>query len=127
VNLWEDAGRRGAGARTLARLLRLAVVSNTNGTPRSLLGRVGLAPRIDLVVDSFEKGEADHGCSGSLDKAGGAESTVHAGDLFHADVVGSTGGGPARRPDATTSPDCDRFARVRSSTNWPTARGRRAF
>jgi putative hydrolase of the HAD superfamily len=120
-NLWEDvpAGVAPALERLRALGLKLAVVSNTNGTLRTLLGRVGLAARIDLVVDSFEEGVEKPDpllFRIALDKTGArAESTIHVGDLYHVDVVGARAAGlRAVLLDVDDlSPDCD-CPRVRS-------------
>ncbi len=98
--------------------LRLAVVSNSNGTVRSKLARLGLGSFFEAVVDSAEEG---------IEKPDPAlfriaiarmeafpESTLHVGDLYHVDVVGARGAGLqaalldplAFYPEA----DCPRFA-----------------
>jgi putative hydrolase of the HAD superfamily len=98
-NLWETVpddvlpalGRmRAAGC-------RLVVVSNANGRMRAALDRVGIAPHVDLVIDSFEEQveKPDPRIFHlALERSGGrAETTVHVGDLFHTDVVGARGAG----------------------------------
>jgi putative hydrolase of the HAD superfamily len=98
-NLWEHvpAGVAPALERLRALGLKLVVVSNTNGTLRALLERVGLAARVDLVVDSFEEGveKPDPRLFRiALERAGAcAEITVHVGDLYHVDVVGARAAG----------------------------------
>ncbi|MBE3134906.1 MAG: HAD-IA family hydrolase [Acidobacteria bacterium] len=98
-NLWEHVPADVVPAldRIRALGLTLVVVSNTNGTLRALLDRVGLLSRLDLVVDSFEEGveKPDPRLFRiALEKAGARpESTVHIGDLYHVDVVGARAAG----------------------------------
>jgi putative hydrolase of the HAD superfamily len=120
-NLWEHVPRDVVPA--LERLrslgLRLVVVSNTNGTLKALLERIGLGPRVDVVVDSFEEGVEKPDprlFQIALDKAGAdAESTIHVGDLYYVDVVGARAAGlhAVLLDPADLSPDCD-CPRVRS-------------
>ena len=97
---------------------RLVVVSNSNGKVRQILGRVGLEPHVDLVLDSHEEGvekpdprifeialersQADRG------------TTIHCGDIYHIDVVGARAAGlPAVLVDAAglyAGADCQRVA-----------------
>jgi len=97
---------------------RLVVVSNSNGKVRQILGRVGLEPHVDLVLDSHEEGvekpdprifeialersQADRG------------TTIHCGDIYHIDVVGARAAGlPAVLVDAAglyAGADCPRVA-----------------
>jgi HAD superfamily hydrolase (TIGR01509 family) len=76
---------------------RLVVVSNANGRMRAALGRVGILPHVDLVVDSHEEGveKPDPAIfARALARIGSRpESTVHVGDLFHTDVVGARAAG----------------------------------
>ena len=80
-----------------ARGLRLAVVSNSDGTVEELMQRVNLGPYFDAVVDShvvgYEKPDPrifDH----ALQAARAAPATtLHVGDLYHADVVGARAAG----------------------------------
>jgi putative hydrolase of the HAD superfamily len=76
---------------------KLVVVSNANGRMRAALDRVGIAPHVDLVIDSFEEGVEKPDPAifhRALERAGRrAESTVHVGDLFHTDVVGARAAG----------------------------------
>jgi len=120
-NLWEHVpeGVTSALERLRGLGLTLVVVSNTNGTLKALLERIGLAPHVDLVVDSFEEGveKPDPRLFRiALDKAGArAESTVHVGDLYYVDVVGARAAGlrAVLLDAAGLSPDCD-CPRVRS-------------
>lgn len=77
--------------------LRLAVVSNSNGTVAEILGKVGLADRLDAIVDSglvgaekpdpriFRHAAAALGVS--------PEEAVHVGDLYAVDVLGARAAG----------------------------------
>jgi putative hydrolase of the HAD superfamily len=98
-NLWErvseDAGvvlerLRGTGR-------RLAVVSNSNGTVRAKLERLGLAGFFETIVDSREEGleKPDPRIFGVALKrmAARPETTVHVGDLYHVDVIGARAAG----------------------------------
>jgi putative hydrolase of the HAD superfamily len=77
--------------------LRLAVVSNSNGTVADLLAAVGLAPQLDLIVDSgivgIEKPDPRifRHAAAALDVP--PEATVHVGDLYSVDVVGARAAG----------------------------------
>jgi putative hydrolase of the HAD superfamily len=99
VNLWEDVpdGVREALARMRRAGLQLVVVSNANGRLRFLLDRLGLAPMLDLMLDSNEEGveKPDRRLFDlALERSGAArETTVHAGDLYHVDVEGARGAG----------------------------------
>ncbi len=77
--------------------LRLVVVSNSNGTLRTLLGRLGLASRFEVIVDSFEVGVEKPDArifEIALARSGASrETTVHVGDLYHVDVVGARAAG----------------------------------
>ena len=73
--------------------LQLLIVSNSDGTVEELITSQGLRPFFDAVIDShvvgFEKPDPRifyH----ALDVAGAtADSTLHVGDMYHADVVGA--------------------------------------
>jgi len=120
-NLWEHVpeGVVPALERMRALGLRLVVVSNTNGTLKALLERIGLARRVDVVVDSFEEGAEKPDprlFRIALDRAGAdVESTIHVGDLYYVDVVGARAAGlrAVLLDAADLSPDCD-CPRVRS-------------
>jgi len=85
----------------LARLrdlgLRLVVVSNSNGTLRDKLGRLGLGGFFAAVIDSHEVGveKPDPGIfAAGLAQAGSApERALHLGDLYEVDVVGARAAG----------------------------------
>jgi putative hydrolase of the HAD superfamily len=98
-NLWEDvpAGVRESLERFRAAGLRLAVVSNANGTVQALFDRLGLAGAFDAILDSqvegvekpdprlFERALARLGA--------GRAAAVHVGDIYHVDVVGARAAG----------------------------------
>ena len=99
INLWETVpaeiplvlDRLRAGG------FRLVVVSNANGTLRAALGRLGLARRVDHVLDSEEEGveKPDPRIFRlALERSGARpETTLHVGDLYHVDVLGARGSG----------------------------------
>jgi len=96
---------------------KLVVVSNSNGTLKNMLRRLGLFEYFDLVFDSHEEGVAKpdpeffklalHAITSSPD------TTVHVGDFYHIDVIGARNVGI--RPlllDAANlygDQDCDRI------------------
>lgn len=112
---------------TLTRLrsagLQVVIVSNTNGTLRRLLDRIGLAPYVDLVIDSseerIEKPDARIFKIALARSGAGASTTLHCGDLYEIDVVGARAAGlPAVLLDTAGlygSADCPR---VRSLTEY---------
>jgi HAD superfamily hydrolase (TIGR01549 family) len=94
-NLWELVPE--AVPRALEALvnlgLRLAVVSNANGTLCAHLDRLGISRYAHCVLDSF-----DHGVEKpdprlfriALERTrADPETTIHVGDLYHIDVVGA--------------------------------------
>jgi putative hydrolase of the HAD superfamily len=98
-NLWETVPEDVFGSLERLRLigLKLIVVSNANGTLDRLFERVGLMSRVDMVLDSHEEGVEKPDPRFfriALDRAGAsAETTLHAGDLYHVDVVGARAAG----------------------------------
>jgi putative hydrolase of the HAD superfamily len=98
-NLWEDVphGVRASLERFRATGLRLAVVSNANGTVRSLLDRLELAPFFDAVLDSAVEGVEKPDPRLfllALERLGvPPEAAVHVGDLYGVDVVGARAAG----------------------------------
>jgi len=94
-NLWEHVPDEVVPAlrRFRAAGLRLVVVSNANGRMRTALERMGLAPHVDLVVDSHEEGVEKPDpriFAHALARIGArADRTLHVGDLYHTDVVGA--------------------------------------
>jgi putative hydrolase of the HAD superfamily len=119
-NLWElvPDGVRPALAALRDRGLTLVVVSNANGTLRRHMDRIGLAPHVDIVVDSQDEGVEKPDprlFQIALERAGARpESTIHVGDLYQVDIVGARAAGlrgilldeTGLHPDA----DCDRVA-----------------
>ena len=81
----------------LGRRFRLGVVSNSNGTVRALLQRLGLAGRFETIVDSQEEGVEKPDpkifqiALGRMKIEAGA--TAYVGDLYHIDVVGARAAG----------------------------------
>ncbi|HEY3226444.1 MAG TPA: HAD family hydrolase [Planctomycetota bacterium] len=96
-NLWSRTPPEVAVALDLLRGTRLAVVSNSNGTVRELLRRVGLADRFETIIDSAEVGveKPDPGIFRiALDRMGlTAAEAVYVGDTWHFDVVGARAAG----------------------------------
>jgi putative hydrolase of the HAD superfamily len=79
--------------------LRLAVVSNSNGSVASILSAVGLSEHLDLVVDSGVVGveKPDPRIFHHAARALGIRpaDAVHVGDLYSVDVVGARAAGSA--------------------------------
>ena len=77
--------------------LRLAVVSNSNGTAADLLEAAGLAAQLDVIVDSaivgVEKPDPRifHHAAAALGVR--PEEAVHVGDLYSVDVLGARAAG----------------------------------
>ena len=90
-------GRREALERIRALGYRMAVVSNSDGTMRRTVSRIGLAHLFDGLIDStvvgFEKPDPRI-FEVALETIGARpERTVHVGDLHAADVVGARAAG----------------------------------
>jgi len=115
VCLWEDVagGVRAALERFRRAGLRLAVVSNSNGTLRLLLDRLGLTAAFEVVLDSAVEGVEKPDprlFRRALDGLGAdAEAAVHVGDLYHVDVIGARAAGirPVLVDEAGLYPDAD--------------------
>jgi FMN phosphatase YigB (HAD superfamily) len=77
--------------------LRLAVVSNSNGTVARLLEALGLARQLDAIVDSgivgFEKPDPRIFRHAAALLGVKPEDAVHVGDLYSVDVVGARAAG----------------------------------
>jgi putative hydrolase of the HAD superfamily len=94
-NLWEtvppDVGP--ALDRLRKHGLKLAVVSNANGTVRRAFDRAGLTDYFDTISDSHLEGVEKPDPRFFrlvLERTGSsAETTLHVGDLYHVDVVGA--------------------------------------
>jgi putative hydrolase of the HAD superfamily len=97
--LWDDVPE-GVGA-ALGRLhaagLRMAVVSNSNGTVRRLLERLGFLDLFEDVLDSAVVGieKPDPRIfQMALERLGATpEEALYVGDIYHVDVVGSRAAG----------------------------------
>jgi HAD superfamily hydrolase (TIGR01509 family) len=98
-NLWESVPEDVPGAldRLRASGRRLVVVSNANGTLHAHFARLGLAHRFDVVIDSSHEGveKPDPRIFRlALERSGArVETTLHAGDFYHVDVVGARAAG----------------------------------
>jgi putative hydrolase of the HAD superfamily len=120
-NLWEwvPPGVEEALDRMEATGRRLVVVSNSNGTVRHLLDRLGLLPHFVLVVDSREEGAEKPDpriFEAALLRSGArADEAVHVGDMYEMDVVGARASGiqPVLLDEGGLYPDVD-CPRVRS-------------
>lgn len=77
--------------------LRLVIVSNANGTLHAVFARLGLADRVDVLVDSHQERveKPDPRLFHiALEQSGArADTTIHVGDLYHVDVVGARAAG----------------------------------
>jgi putative hydrolase of the HAD superfamily len=121
-NLWESmpADVPATLAVFRARGLRLVVVSNANGTLNRAFDRIGLAPLVDVVFDSFVEGVEKPDprfFQIALERSGAsASSTIHVGDIYHVDVVGARAAGITPvLVDAVNlyaDADCARIARL---------------
>jgi putative hydrolase of the HAD superfamily len=97
--LWEEVpeGVRPALLRLRRAGLRLAVVSNSNGTVRQLLGRLGLVGLFEEVLDSAIEGiekpdpRIFQRALGRLGAPPG--EALFVGDIYNVDVVGGRGAG----------------------------------
>ena len=120
-NLWESVPDDVVPAlnRLRAMGLRLVVISNANGTLQRCVDRVGLGACLDTVVDSHLEGveKPDPRLFHlALARAGArADSAIHVGDIYNADVVGARRAGlrPVLLDKANLYPDVD-CPRVRS-------------
>jgi putative hydrolase of the HAD superfamily len=122
-NIWEEVlpGVRESLLRFRRAGLRLAAVSNANGTVSGLLERLGLLGVFESVLDSAIEGveKPDPRLFLLALARLGAEpaGAVHVGDLYHVDVVGARAAGLRailldegdRRPEA----DCPRIRSLR--------------
>lgn len=131
-NLWESVPPEVLPGLERLRALgvRLAVVSNSNGTLRDKLQRLGLAPAFDLVIDSSEVGVEKPDARIfriTLERLQvGPDRAVHLGDFFNVDVTGARSAEIEAwlLDSAGLYPDCD-APRVRSLTEFVDAVSRR--
>jgi HAD superfamily hydrolase (TIGR01509 family) len=99
VGLWNTADPDAAAALDAVHAagVRSAVISNSNGTIRSLMERLGLIDKLDFVIDSGEEGVEKPGkriFEIALARAGvKPEETAYIGDLYSIDVRGARGAG----------------------------------
>ena len=99
VGLWNTAEPDAEAALALlgGSGARAAVISNSNGSVRSILEALGLAASLDFVIDSSEVGveKPDPRIFRlALERAGiGPGEAVYIGDLYSVDVVGARGAG----------------------------------
>ncbi len=101
VGLWDRADPEAAAA--LARVRRAGlvagVISNSNGSVRSILEATGLARDLDFVIDSsvvgVEKPDRRIFELGLRDAGVPAGAAVYVGDLYSVDVLGARGAGLA--------------------------------
>jgi len=97
--LWEDVleGVRPSLQRFRAAGLRLAAVSNSNGTLRRLFDRLGFTLAFDVILDSQVEGveKPDPRIFRlALERLGEeAGAALHVGDLYHVDVAGARAAG----------------------------------
>jgi putative hydrolase of the HAD superfamily len=99
VGVWNTVDPSAAQALTDVRRagLRAAVISNSNGSVRSILESLGLGSHLDFVVDSGEEGVEKPDpriFERSLARAGVApDEAVYIGDLYSIDVRGARAAG----------------------------------
>ncbi len=99
VGLWTEVEPRAVEALTAARAAGLVagVISNSNGSIRSILASLGLVGHVDFVLDSSEVGveKPDARIFGiALERAGvPAEAAAYVGDLYSVDVLGARSAG----------------------------------
>jgi HAD superfamily hydrolase (TIGR01549 family) len=113
--LWEDVidGVRPSLSRLRAAGLRLAAVSNSNGTLQRLFDRLGFTPSFEAILDSQVVGieKPDPRLFRlALEKLGAeAGAALHVGDFYNVDVVGARAAGvrPVLVDEAGLYPDAD--------------------
>jgi len=99
VGLWNRADPEAAPAlaRVKAAGLVTGVISNSNGSVRSILEDIGLAPSLDFIIDSavvgVEKPDRRIFELGLRHADVRAEEAVYVGDLYSVDVLGARGAG----------------------------------
>jgi putative hydrolase of the HAD superfamily len=120
-NLWSAPG---AGASTTLAALgqrgyRMGVVSNADGRVRRLLEDAGLAPHLEVVVDSFEVGVEKpdprifHAATGKLGTP--PSECLYVGDIYEIDVLGARAAGlQAVLIGAGEAPESDPVVRIAS-------------
>lgn len=106
--------------RLRARRLRLVMVSNADGRLATLMASLGLAARLDHLLDSqvegLEKPDPRFFRLALARSGARAESTVHVGDLYHVDVAGARAAGLRAAlfdpEDLYAEADCPRLRRL---------------
>jgi HAD superfamily hydrolase (TIGR01509 family) len=99
VGLWNVVEPDALAALRLVRQagLSAAVISNSNGSVRSILENLGLAAYLDFVLDSAEVGVEKPNArifQMALERAGlGPGQAVYVGDLYSVDVLGARAAG----------------------------------
>jgi HAD superfamily hydrolase (TIGR01509 family) len=99
VGIFDAVDPEGEAAVALARAagLQVAVISNSNGTARALLGSLGLGRHLDFVIDSFEVGVEKPDArifALALERARvEPHEAIYVGDLYSVDVCGARGAG----------------------------------
>jgi putative hydrolase of the HAD superfamily len=99
VGLWNQADPSALGAlrRVKAAGLIAGVISNSNGSVRSILEETGLAAHLDFVIDSsvvgVEKPDPRIFQLGLSEAAVASAEAVYVGDLYSVDVLGARGAG----------------------------------
>jgi putative hydrolase of the HAD superfamily len=119
--LWDDVieGVRPSLERLRAAGLRLAAVSNANGTVRVLFDRLGFTPLFETILDSRVEGveKPDPAIFRlALERLGEeAGAVLHVGDFYNVDVLGARAAGirPVLVDEAGLYPEAD-CPRVRS-------------
>ena len=81
----------------LRRRARLSIISNSNGTLKDKLNRLGLTPYFDVILDSQEEGVEKPDprlFQIALDRTEArADRSLHVGDLYYVDVTGARAAG----------------------------------
>jgi putative hydrolase of the HAD superfamily len=99
VGLWTRADPEAAAAlrRVRGAGLVAGVISNSNGSVRSILEETGLAAHLDFIIDSsvvgIEKPDPRIFHLGLREAGATAEQAVYVGDLYSVDVLGARAAG----------------------------------
>ena len=100
VGLWNLRRSRGGAPPSTACAragLVAGVISNSNGSVRSILAATGLAEPLDFVIDSsvvgVEKPDPPHLRPGAARGGRSRGQAVYVGDLYSVDVLGARGAG----------------------------------
>jgi HAD superfamily hydrolase (TIGR01509 family) len=97
-NLWEVVPPEvPAALERLKARFRMSVISNSNGTVRDKLQRVGLAPYFEAILDSHEEGVEKPDPAifrAAMERTGArAGQSLYVGDFYHIDVAGARAAG----------------------------------